>query len=296
MKSKFRQVALIGKFQTVAAGGQAPAVHRALQDIANFLQVQGCAVVLEAQTAANTGVAGYPVMDVAAIGAQCDLGLVVGGDGTMLGIGRQLAPHKVPLIGINHGRLGFMTDIPFRSFEATLTPMLQGEYEEDMRILMHGRVMRQGQCVFDALAMNDVVVHRGNTAGMVELRVEVNGHFVANQRADGLIIATATGSTAYALSAGGPLLHPAIPGWVLVPIAPHTLSNRPILLPDADDVTIELVAGRDASANFDMQSLASLLHGDRIVVRRSDYRVRFLHPKGWSYFDTLRKKLHWNEG
>jgi NAD+ kinase len=130
---------------------------------------------------------------------------------------------------------------------------------------------------------------------MVELRVEVDGHFVANQRADGLIVATPTGSTAYALSAGGPLLHPSIPGWVLVPIAPHTLSNRPIVLPDGVEVTISLVSGRDASANFDMQSLASLLHGDRITMRRSEHAVRFLHPKGWSYFDTLRKKLHWNE-
>ena len=156
--------------------------------------------------------------------------------------------------------------------------------------------MRDGREVFSALAMNDVVVNRGASAGMVELRVEVNGHFVANQRADGLIIASPTGSTAYALSGGGPLLHPSIPGWVLVPIAPHNLSNRPIVLPDAAEIAIELVAGRDASANFDMQSLASLLIGDRVVVQRSQYQVRFLHPKGWSYFDTLREKLHWNEG
>jgi NAD+ kinase len=214
----------------------------------------------------------------------------------MLGVGRQLARHGLPLIGINRGRLGFITDIPLDSYQATLIPMLAGEFEEDHRSLMHAQVIRNEEVVFTAYAMNDVVLNRGATSGMVELSVSVGRHFVANQRADGLIIATATGSTAYALSAGGPLLHPAIPGWVLVPIAPHTLSNRPILLPDADEVTIELVAGRDASANFDMQSLASLQHGDRIVVRRSDYRVRFLHPKGWSYFDTLRKKLHWNEG
>ena len=148
----------------------------------------------------------------------------------------------------------------------------------------------------EALAMNDVVINRGSNSGMVELRVEVDGHFVANQRADGLIIATPTGCTAYALSAGGPLLHPSIPGWVLVPIAPHTLSNRPIVLADVAEVAIEIVSGRDASANFDMQSLAALRIGDRITVTRSKYAVRFLHPKGWSYFDTLRKKLHWNEG
>jgi NAD+ kinase len=156
--------------------------------------------------------------------------------------------------------------------------------------------MRDGHCVFKAMAMNDVVVNRGATAGMVELRVEVDGHFVANQRADGLIIATPTGSTAYALSAGGPLLHPSIPGWVIVPIAPHTLSNRPIVLANTSRIAIEIVAGRDASASFDMQSLASLMHGDRIEVARSDHHVRFLHPKGWTYFDTLREKLHWNEG
>ena len=161
---------------------------------------------------------------------------------------------------------------------------------------MHARVMRGEEVVFEAFAMNDVVVNRGGTSGMVELRVEVGGRFVSNQRADGLIIASPTGSTAYSLSAGGPMLHPAIPGWVLVPIAPHTLSNRPIVLSDATEVAVEVVSGRDVSANFDMQSLASLQHGDRILVRRSEHCVRFLHPAGWNYFATLRRKLRWNEG
>jgi len=296
MTSKFRHVALIGKYQSVASGGSGASSRQAMEDIAQFLHAQGCEVVFEQDTAQNLSISGYPVLDVAALGAQCDLGLVVGGDGTMLGLGRQLAHSGLPLIGINQGRLGFITDIPFGNFASTLAPMLRGDYEEDLRSLMHGRVMRNGHCVFDALAMNDVVVNRGATSGMVELRVEVDGHFVANQRADGLIIATPTGSTAYALSAGGPMLHPSIPGWVLVPIAPHTLSNRPIVLANTMEIAIELVSGRDASANFDMQSLASLLHGDRIVVTRSNHQVRFLHPLGWSYFDTLRQKLHWNEG
>ena len=296
MKSKFRHVALIGKYQAVATGTAGASSRLALEDIAHFLSAQGCEVAFEADTAANMGITGYPVLNVTAIGAQCDLGLVVGGDGTMLGIGRQLARFGVPLIGINQGRLGFITDIPYEGFQKTLGPMLRGEHEEDHRSLMHAKVMRDGRCVFDALAMNDVVVNRGATSGMVELRVEVDGHFVANQRCDGLIIATPTGSTAYALSAGGPLLHPSIPGWVLVPIAPHTLSNRPIVLANASEIAIEVVAGRDASANFDMQSLASLLHGDRISVTRSQHHVRFLHPRGWTYFDTLRQKLHWNEG
>lgn len=289
MKPKFRHVAIVGKYNALGS-------RSALEDLAHFIDAQGCEVVFERDTAYNVGLAQFPVLDVEAIGAQCDLVLVVGGDGTMLGIGRQLARFNVPLIGINQGRLGFITDIPFTNYQTTLVPMLCGEYEEDRRCMMQAQVMRDGRCVFDATAMNDVVVNRGAGSGMIELRVEVDGRFVANQRADGLIIASPTGSTAYALSAGGPLLHPSIAGWVLVPIAPHTLSNRPIVLADSGEVAIEIVSGRDASANFDMQSLASLMHGDRITVRRSQHQVRFLHPRGWSYFDTLRQKLHWNEG
>ncbi|MET0312545.1 MAG: NAD kinase [Burkholderiaceae bacterium] len=292
MKSHFRHVALIGKYHApdVAAS------RSALEGIMDFLHRQRLEVHLEKETALATGMTGHSVLAVEEIGDQCDLGLVVGGDGTMLGIGRQLARHGTPLIGINQGRLGFITDIPLENYEATLTPMLHGAFEEDHRTLMHAQVLRDGRVVFDALAMNDVVVNRGATSGMVELRVEVDGRFVANQRADGLIVASPTGSTAYALSAGGPLLHPSIPGFLLAPIAPHTLSNRPIVIADLSEISIELVSGRDASANFDMQSLASLLKGDRIVVRRSGHTARFLHPQGWSYFDTLRKKLHWNEG
>jgi NAD+ kinase len=292
MQPQFKHIALIGKYQSDAG----PDSRAILEGIARFLLDIGCDVSLERETAAVLGNVHYASLDVDQIGEQCDLGLVVGGDGTMLGIGRQLARYGVPLIGINQGRLGFITDIPLNDYASTLEAMLGGTYEEDHRSLMHAQVIRDGRCVFDALAMNDVVVNRGATSGMVELRVEVDGRFVANQRADGLIIATPTGATAYSLSAGGPLLHPSLPGWVLVPIAPHTLSNRPIVIADASDIAIELVAGKDASANFDMQSLASLLKGDRIIVRRSEHHVRFLHPKGWSYFDTLRKKLHWNEG
>ncbi len=296
MRSIFRHVALIGKYQSGGSRASAEAMRQVLEDLAGMLHAAGCEVSLERDTADQVGLSGYPVLDVGGIGTQCDLGLVVGGDGTMLGIGRQLARFSVPLIGINHGRLGFITDIALADFRQVLGPMLRGEFDEDRRPLMQAQVLRDGHVVFDALAMNDVVVHRGGSSGLVELRVEVGGRFVANQRADGLIVASPTGATAYALSAGGPLLHPSIPGWVLVPIAPHTLSNRPIVLPDSQDVSIEIVAGRDVSANFDMQSLASLLHGDRILVRRAQYRVRFLHPLGWNYFATLRKKLHWNEG
>ncbi len=286
---RFSHVAIIGKYQAVGA-------RHAVEEIAHFMNNEGCDVSLERETALNTGLAQYPALDVAAMASQCGLALVVGGDGTMLGIGRQLARYGLPLVGVNQGRLGFMTDIAFDTFRDSLHPILHGAYEEDARALMAATVWRDGRCVFEATALNDVVVNRGGMASMIELRVEVDGHFVANQRADGMIIASPTGSTAYALSAGGPLLHPAIGGWLLVPIAPHTLSNRPIVLPSHSEIAVEIVSGKDASAHFDMQSLASLMHGDRVVVRRSEHALRLLHPVGWSYFDTLRKKLHWNEG
>ena len=248
----------------------------------------------------SSGVSAFEALSIDEIGARCDLAVVVGGDGTMLGTARQLAHHGIPLIGINQGRLGFMTDIPVTELRETLAPMIAGDYEEEHRTMLAGCVKRPSagglEVLHESFAVNDVVVSRGAAAGMVELRIEVAEQFVANLRADGLIIASPTGSTAYALSAGGPILHPGIAGWVMVPIAPHSLSNRPIVLPDDSEVRIEIVAGRDASVNFDHQTLASLLHGDRICVRRSEHRMRVLHPRGWSYYATLRRKLHWNEG
>jgi NAD+ kinase len=220
----------------------------------------------------------------------------VGGDGTMLGVARELARYDMPLVGINQGRLGFITDITVGHVREALAPLVAGDYEEEHRAMLEGDVWRDDTRIFEGLSMNDVVVSRGATAGMVELRIDIGDEFVANLRADGLIIASPTGSTAYALSAGGPILHPGIAGWVLVPIASHTLSNRPIVLPDSGEVRISIVAGRDASANFDMQSLTSLQHGDQIRVRRSAHRVRFVHPRGWSYYATLRRKLRWYEG
>ena len=296
MSLQFHRVALVGKYQDSASSAVPDSTREIIAEIAGFLTAQGCQVVLAERTAHSTGLDQYPALDVATIGNECDLAVVVGGDGTMLGIGRQLARYGTPLIGINQGRLGFITDIPLQDFETHLRPILRGEYEEDHRSLIHASVWRNGDCVFDAIAINDVVVNRGSAPSMIELRVEVDGRFVANQRADGLIIASPTGSTAYTLSVGGSLLHPAIDGWIMAPIAPHTLSNRPLVLADPAEVAIELVSERDASANFDMQSLASLQHGDRITVRRAPFNLCLLHPRGWSYFDTLRAKLHWNEG
>lgn len=293
MPSRFRHAALVGKYQ-------APGSRKAVADVAQFLGQQGLEVSLEAGTALAVGLPDYASLDEAGIGAHCDLAVVLGGDGTMLGTARQLARFNVPLIGINQGRLGFMTDIPMSELRETLAPMIAGDYEEEHRTMLEGSVRRRHpsgiETLYETFAVNDVVVSRGAGAGMVELRVTAQDQFVANFRADGLIVASPTGSTAYALSAGGPIMHPGIAGWVMVPIAAHSLSNRPIVLPDLGEISIEIVAGRDASVNFDHQSLASLLHGDCICVRRSEHRVRILHPRGWSYYATLRRKLFWNEG
>ena len=280
-------------FSLVALMGEC---HKDLHGLAVFLTAQGLEVSVERETALNTGISDFPTVDVDAIGRQCDLAVVVGGDGTMLGVGRRLASHGVPMIGVNQGRVGFITDIALEDYRDVLPPMLAGEYDQELRGMMQAQVWREGHCVFEASALNDVVVNRGSASGMIELRIEVNDHFVANQRADGLIIASPTGSTAYAMSAGGPIVHPSVAGWVMAPIAPHTLSNRPIVLPFECEVVIEIVRGLGATANFDMQSLTSLLKGDRITVRAAAHGLRLLHPIGWNYFDTLRKKLHWNEG
>ena len=304
MPKAFRHAAIVGKFQ---ARGIAPM----LEEIAHFLTGRGLDVFFERETAQAMGatgthgaarvgdvggIGGYEALKADELGRRCEIAIVVGGDGTMLGFAREMARYQVPLVGINAGRLGFITDIPLDRYKENLAPILAGDYEEEHRSMLEGGVWRDGECIYEGLSLNDVVVSRGGTAGMVELRVDVDDDFVANLRADGLIVSTPTGSTAYALSAGGPILHPAIGGWVVVPIASHTLSNRPIVLPDAGEVRIGIVAGKDVSASFDMHNLASLLHGDQIRVRRSAHQVRFLHPRGWSYYATLRRKLRWHEG
>jgi NAD+ kinase len=281
-------IALVVRHNTAGIEGPVAA-------IVQFLQQVGYRVVFEAETAAHVSMPGIDALTASEIGEQASAAVVVGGDGTMLGIARQLAKYNVPLIGINLGRLGFMTDIPIGQVVPLLGEILDGAATAEKRSLLEGRVMRNGEMMFCGVAVNDVVVARGSGAGMAELKVTVDGQFMYNQRSDGLIVATPTGSTAYALSAGGPLLHPSLGGIVLVPIAPHALSNRPIAVPDSSEIVVEIVSGRDISVNFDMQTFASLQHGDEIVISRSPNTITFLHPQGWSYYHTLREKLHWNE-
>jgi NAD+ kinase len=289
MSRRFRHAAIVGKYQ-------AHGIRSVLEEVAHFLVELGLEVSFERDTALATGVTGFDALTADELGRQCDLAVVLGGDGTMLGIGRELARHNMPLVGINQGRLGFITDLPFGQYREVLAPMVGGDYEEEHRSMLEGDVWRDGAKMFEALSMNDVVVSRGASASMVELSVDVGDDFVANIRADGLIVASPTGSTAYALSAGGPILHPGIAGWVVLPIASHTLSNRPIVLPDDVEVRIGIVSGKEVSVNFDMHNLANLMVGDQVRVRRSAFKVRFLHPRGWSYYATLRRKLRWYEG
>jgi len=287
----FKTVALIGRYQDSGLDGP-------LRELSATLQAAGCTVLIEAETARNTGFTDQPIANYHQIGQTADLAVIMGGDGTMLGAGRLLAPYKVPLIGINHGRLGFITDIPLQDATDALTRVIEGNFEIEERLLLEGRVMRGDEVMFSGLALNDVVINRAGRGGMIELRIELDGAFMYNQRADGLIISTPTGSTAYALSANGPILHPQLSALLLVPVAPQTLSNRPIVIPDSGVLSMTITAlGRvesGASVHFDMQSWSDCQPGDRIDVRRAHNTLQFVHPAGYSFFSTLRRKLHWN--
>jgi len=220
--------------------------------------------------------------------------VVLGGDGTMLLTARRLARFAVPLVGVNQGRLGFLTDIARHAATERLGAMLDGAYTEEQRFLLGAEVLREGKRIFETLAMNDVVVNKGEVGRMIEFDVRINGEFVYTQRSDGIIVSTPTGSTAYALSANGPILHPGVAGIALVPLCPHNLTARPVTL--ADDCCIEMVVRRphDARVHFDGQEHVDLHGGDCVRVVRSDQHVTLLHPVGHSYFAMLREKLHWS--
>ena len=288
MITSAKTISLIGKYNALGMGDS-------LNVLAAFLDESGHDIIFDTESAQNLGLNDHPHMSIADIGRTADVAIVMGGDGTMLGIARQLAPHDVPLIGINQGRLGFITDIPRDQMIPAIAKILEGKPIAEQRGMVQAIVVREGEQIFSGVAFNDIVLSRGAGSGMIELRVEVDQHFMYNQRSDGLIVSTPTGSTAYALSAGGPLLHPSLGGIAMVPIAPHALSNRPIVLPETSVISVELVAGRDASVNFDMQSFAHLNHKDKIIISRSTHHITFLHPEDWNYYHTLREKLHWNE-
>jgi NAD+ kinase len=279
--ARFPRILLVGRH-----GSSDAAEH--LAALAELLRGHGHRVSVTVETPAAMAAAPGPAPD-------ADLAIVLGGDGTMLSVARQLAPHDIPLIGVNLGRLGFLTDIPLSQMATAVTAIVEGRFVEDRRTLIAAEVLRQGVPRERALGLNDVVVNRGALGSLIELAVEIDGRSVYAMRADGLIVATPTGSTAYALSAGGPILAPEVPAFALVPVAPHALTHRPIAIPDASAIVITVQRGRDASVHCDGQAHYELAEGDRVALRRAAHRARFLHPEGHDYFAMLRQKLHWSE-
>jgi NAD+ kinase len=284
---RFRRIALIGRH-----GGPGAAPIAAL---AAFLVARGHEVVVDADTASDIAIQGVTIVGNDALPQSIDLAIVLGGDGTMLSAARRLAPFDVPLIGVNLGRLGFLTDIPRARMEPTLAAMLDGRYTEERRTLLAVTLERADGTAASAPALNEVVVNRGGLGSMIECAVEIDGRFAYAMRADGVIVATPTGSTAYALSTGGPIIAPEVAAFAVVPIAPHALTHRPIAIPDRSVVAITVSRGRDAAVHCDGQAHFDLFEGDRVTARRANHTVRLLHPDYHDYFAMLREKLHWSE-
>jgi len=267
--TKFRRVALIGKLKTAE-------IQAALGEMRKFVAARGCEVLAEGASGA-------------------DLAIVIGGDGSMLSAARELVRQRVPLVGINQGRVGFMTDIGHDDMQAGVGAILDGDYTIEERALLDAEIVRGKQSVLRTIALNEAVVGKGTQGRLIEFELSLDGEFVYRLRADGIIVATPTGSTAYALSAQGPIMHPAVPALTLVPLNPHTLSARPVSVSDRSVIEIALIRALDARAHFDGLALADLAEGDRLVLKRSADVARFVHPPGYRYFATLREKLRWSE-
>jgi len=266
---RFRRVALIGKLRS-------PEIAAPLQELSELLRSRGCEVLQEKD-------------------ASADLAVVVGGDGSLLAAARELVGHKVPVVGVNLGRVGFMTDIGHDDMRAGIGAILDGQYAIEERALLDAEIFRGGSSVLRTIALNEAVVGKGAQGRLIEFGLSIDGEFVYRLRGDGVIVATPTGSTAYALSAQGPILHPAVPALALVPLNPHTLSARPVSVSDRSVIEISVVSALDARAHFDGIALTDMAEGDRLVLKRSADVVRFVHPPGYRYFATLREKLGWSE-
>ena len=234
-----------------------------------------------------------PAASMDEIGATCGLVIVLGGDGTFISVARQVAAHGVPIIGVNQGRLGFLTDLSLASLPDTLPRLLAGEYREERRILLSAISSVAGSPEY--LAVNDVVVNRGGATSLVDLEISLDDRFAYGFRADGVIVATPTGSTAYALSAGGPIMAPFVNAFTIVPIAPHALTNRPIVVADDSVIRITVARAREALASIDGHHVIPLNEGDSVVLKRADATVRLWHPLDYDYYHTLREKLGWTE-
>jgi len=288
-----RTIALIGKYQSRKIGD-------ALISLAAYLQDRGVSVFVERETAERMArpdeLSRWMVCGFMDIGAHADIAIVLGGDGTMLNAARRLARYKVPLVGINQGRLGFMTDIARHDMLKVMDDLLDGNFQPEERMMLDAEIIytKRGENGSN-IALNDIVIDKGAIGRMIEYKLSIDGEFVSTQRADGLIISTPTGSTAYALSANGPILHPTLTGIALVPLCPHALTNRPVLIDDRSEIEIVVTHADDARVYFDGQVTLDLRYGDTIRIHRSEHTICFLHPPGYRYFAMLRQKLHWGE-
>ncbi len=251
--------------------------------------------MVDSLTAEHLKSSPYPAMNLDEIGRVVDLAIVLGGDGTMLNIARTLSPCHVPLVGVNQGRLGFLTDLTLDNMQDSIAAMLDGKFVTEQRLLLSAQVLRDNVEVFSGLAFNEVVVHRDHISSMIEFEVRIDGEYLYNQRADGLIVSTPTGSTAYAMSAGGPILHPSLDVIELVPVCPHTLSNRPIVVKGSSILEILTHRTGDLRVRFDSHTSYNMQLHDKIIVARCPETACLLHPVGHSYYHTLREKLLWNQ-
>lgn len=274
-----------------------PKLADTAQTLLDFLRTRGLEVLLDVAAHKLLRAAGTTALAREELGARCDLAIVIGGDGTLLYAARSLFRFGTPLIGVNRGRLGFLVDINPEHMTEHLSRILDGDYREEQRALLNGEIWRGDHSVFEDRALNDIVLHVNEVVRMIEFETFVDGRYLYNQRGDGLIICTPTGSTAYALSGGGPILHPQIEAVALVPICPHTLSNRPVVLSTRS--VIEVVIGPQnrvpSMVSFDGQVNFELQAGDRIRVTRCRDSVRLIQPAGHDYFQLLRAKLKWSE-
>jgi NAD+ kinase len=285
-----RSCALVGRFADAR-------VAETVNALLPHLVSRGVEVLLT-ETAPGIEAAGATRVAEAGLGARADLVIAVGGDGTLLYAARLVAHHGVPLLGVNRGRLGFLTDVMPQDMLPSVDAALAGELEADERPLLTAKLHGAGGQVAHAFALNDVVMQKHETGRTLDFETRLNGHFVNTHDGDGIIVASATGSTAYALSCGGPIIEPHLPVLVIAPICAHTLSDRPIVVSASSVIEISLLERPDTQAQVtcDGAVLGALTPGDTLEVRTAAERVTLLHPPGHDYYKLLRSKLHWGRG
>ncbi|MBD1584079.1 NAD(+) kinase [Pseudoalteromonas sp. S16_S37] len=289
MTTPFKTIGLIGKPNHEGAA-------LTLQRLYTFLQALGYNVLVEQRVGAQiSNIDNNVLTELVDLGSQCDLAIVVGGDGNMLGAARVLARFDVAVIGVNRGNLGFLTDLNPEGFEASLEEVLRGEFISESRFLLKVEVYRHAQLKSANLAVNEAVLHADKVAHMIEFEAFINDEFLFSQRSDGLIVSTPTGSTAYSLSGGGPILTPQLNAMALVPMFPHTLSSRPLVVDANNEIRLKLSLENTDSlqVSCDSHVVLAVLPGDEVVIKKADKALRLIHPKSYSYYNVLRQKLNW---